>query len=251
MLKIERQNLIENEIKKTGIIRVSEITNRLNVTEMTIRRDLKELEEKGVLKRIHGGAKCLGDFPLKEYSHNEKRSKNIEEKKQISKKIASMIDINDTVFLGPGTTIELVAEYISGKDCKIITTSYYLFDKLAYIHRPEVILVGGFFRENTGAFVGNFANSTLSAIRVKKSFIGVNGVFGNGVFTSSEDEGETQKIILDNSKFKYFIADNSKIGKEDFYNFYSLDESTGIITDSLISKEAYDKLSKYTQVITG
>ncbi|MDO4595039.1 MAG: DeoR/GlpR family DNA-binding transcription regulator [Tissierellia bacterium] len=250
MLKVERQNLIESEIKKTGIIRVSEITSRLNVTEMTIRRDLKELEEKGVLKRIHGGAKALDEFSLKEYSHNEKRLKNIDEKKYIAKLIADNIQTDETVFLGPGTTIELVADYIKDKRLRIITTSFYLFDKLAYNDYPEIILVGGYFRHNTGAFVGNFANSTLSDIRVKKSFIGVNGISDNECFTSSEEEGETQKIILDNSKYKFLVADNTKIGREDFYNFYSLDETTAVFCDDNLTKTNYEKLSKYTKVIT-
>lgn len=249
MLKVERQNFITRQIKQNNIIRVSEITELLNVTEMTIRRDLKELEEKGILKRIHGGAKSIDRFSPKEYSHNEKRKRHIEEKKEIAKLICKNIDNEDTVFLGPGTTIELVADYLENKRARIVTTSYFLFNRLCYNDNIETILVGGKFRRNTGAFVGNFANTTLNDMRVKKSFIGVNGITVNGIFTSNEDEGQTQKIILDNSKYKYIVADSSKIGREDFYNFYTLGEIDAIITDRNLRREFVEQLSQYTNVL--
>src|SRR5699024_3959558 len=160
MLKEERHLFIINELKNDNVIQVSDIKNKLDVTEMTIRRDLKELEEKGILKRIHGGATSVELLSAKEFSHNEKIKRNIKEKKQVADIIAGNIEEDETVFLGPGSTIELVSEYIGDKNCKIVTNSLYLFNRLNNKNYKNLILIGGSFRANTGAFVGSLATNT-------------------------------------------------------------------------------------------
>src|SRR5699024_9409322 len=159
----------------------------------------------------------------KEFSHNEKIKKNIKEKQEIAKKIVDTIEENETVFLGPGSTIELVSEYLGDKNCKIVTNSLYLFNRLNNKHFKNLILIGGSFRSNTGAFVGSFATGTVRKLRFKRAFIGVNGINGDKVFTYSEDEGEIQKIALDNAQVRYIVADHTKVGREDFFSFYNLD----------------------------
>lgn len=249
MLKEERHIYIINELKNNNIIQVSDIKDKLDVTEMTIRRDLKELEEKGILKRIHGGATSVDLLSSKEFSHNEKVKKNIKEKKEISQKIVSTVKDNETIFLGPGSTIELVSEYISDKSCKIVTNSLYLFNRLNRNNYKDLILIGGSFRSNTGAFVGSLATNTVRKLRFKRAFIGVNGLNDDKVFTYSEDEGEIQRIALDNSQLRYIVADHTKVGKEDFYSFYNLDEVTGVISDSAIDDRSVSEINSYTKLL--
>ncbi len=248
MLKEERHSVILNLLNEKGIVKVSEITEILNVTEMTVRRDLQDLENKGLLKRIHGGAQ-LNNLIKEELSHLEKKSINIEEKKEIAKKIASKIEDGDSVFLGPGTTIELVYEYINANYLKIVTNSIHVFNKFINDSRYELILIGGSYRNRTGAFVGSIANDTLSRMNIKKAFIGVNGIYNNAISNSNEDEGMIQATVLNNSLEKYIVSDSSKLNKRDFYEFYKLEDVTAIITDTNISKENIDKYSKYTEII--
>ncbi|WP_322006652.1 DeoR family transcriptional regulator [Clostridium butyricum] len=89
MLKEERHRSIVNLLQEKGIIKVKDITNLMNVTEMTVRRDLQELENKGVLQRIHGGAQLSNSLILTELSHYEKQNINIDSKKDIARKIAN------------------------------------------------------------------------------------------------------------------------------------------------------------------
>lgn len=250
-MKEERQQIIVEELNTVGFVSVSDLTDKMQVTEMTIRRDLKELEIKGLLKRIHGGAKPLDALHSKEISHQEKRKKNIDEKIKIAKIINSLIQEESTVFLGTGTTIELVAEFIKGRNIRVVTNSYYLFEKLAYEEKPDVILIGGTFRSKTGAFVGNFTNELLRNIRVDCAFIGANGIYENGAFDSNPAESEALKIIMDNARNKYIAVDYSKIGKEDFLEFYSLDEITALIVDENIEEKSKNRLSKLTEIITN
>lgn len=249
MLKEERYSIILNLLNEKEIIKVSDITNIINVTEMTVRRDLQDLDNKGLLKRIRGGAQLRNIVIEEELSHIEKQNINIEYKKSIAKKISEKISDGDSIFLGPGTTIELVYEYITAKYLKIVTNSIHVFNKFKDDHRYELILVGGSYRSRTGAFVGSIANDILYKINIKKAFIGVNGIYNNAISTSNEDEGMIQATILNNSLEKYIVADSSKLNKRDFYQFYNLENVTAIITDENISEKNINKYSKYTNIL--
>lgn len=248
MLKDERQDLIVGIVNSENIIQVSDLTDQLNVTEMTIRRDLKELEEKGLLKRVHGGAKKVKTFDSIEYSNTEKKQKNITRKKYISKKIAELLNNDEIIFMGPGTTMEYVYEYIEGKSLTIFTNSLHLFNQLLKIDTIDARLIGGAYRKVTGAFVGSLAVEIIRNLRFQKAFIGVNGINENKAFAYNEDEGLLQKMILDNSTEKYILADSTKMGKEDFYAFYNIEDAT-LITDDKISKQELKDLKMYTDVI--
>lgn len=249
MLKDERLNKIQKELTKSNFIKVSDITALLGVTEMTVRRDLQELESQGLLERVHGGAKKISVINKIELSHIEKQNINIEAKKKVAQKVATLISNKDTIFLGPGTTIELVYDYLDIAFAKVITNSIHVFNRFMDDKRFELILVGGSYRERTGAFIGGFVNSTLSKIRVNKSFISVNGVYNNYIYTSNEEEGITQNIILNNSNKSYIVADHNKIHREDFYSFYKLENVTALVTDEGINKDLEERYKDLTKII--
>ncbi|QJA09603.1 DeoR/GlpR transcriptional regulator [Romboutsia sp. CE17] len=248
MLKEERHSIIIDLLNAKGIVKVKDIAEAINVTEMTVRRDLQDLDNKGVLKRIRGGAQLNNITIEKELSHVEKQSINIELKRSIAKNIAKNISDGDSIFLGPGTTIELVYEYMTASYLKVVTNSIYVFNKFVDDPRYELILIGGSYRSRTGAFVGSIANDTLSRMNINKAFIGVNGIYDNVISNSNEDEGMIQATILDRATEKYIVADSSKLNKHDFYQFYKLENVTAIITDEHISSENIEKYSKYTKL---
>ncbi len=105
---------------KKGTIRTDQIVEGLNVSDMTVRRDLIELENKGILTKIHGGARSNSTFQYKEISHKEKHTRQIA-KQYIARKAASLIEDGDTLFFGPGTTVELLAEEVNHHTLTIIT----------------------------------------------------------------------------------------------------------------------------------
>lgn len=250
MLREERLEKILEMIEKDNIVSIGDITEILNVTEMTVRRDLKMLEERGKIIRIHGGAKKKEERMATELSHNEKRKIHVEEKRYIAQIAASMIKENDIVYIGPGTTNELIYEYLDISYAKIITNSMSIFSKFKDDKRFELILIGGRFRSRTDVFVGNFANELLEKIRVKKAFVGVNGILGESVTNSNEEEGACQRIILDNSIERYILCDSNKIDKEDFYSFYNLKDVTAVVTDKNINDELKEKYNSIVKIIT-
>lgn len=250
MNKAERHAEISRLVHKKGTIRISDIVNSLNVTDMTVRRDLAELEEQGVLTKIHGGARSNKAFQYREFSHEEKHVQHIEEKRQIAKKAAEMIEEGDMIFLGPGTTVEALAEEIHNKKLTVITNCLPVFNILLSkkTDQFQVYLLGGEMRLVTSAFVGEITNTTLEKMRFSKSFFSSNGIKGRDVMTSTFEEAFTQKLALKNGIEKYLLIDSSKIGKDDFTVFCDLSDLNAVVIDSL-DDEAYKAISSYTEVV--
>lgn len=252
MLKSERLQTILDLIELNGTVTVKDIMDKLSVSDMTVRRDLTELDKLGKLKRVHGGAQSLSLYQREELSHLEKKEINIAEKKEAATYAAQFIQENDTVFLGPGTTIELLAASITCSNVRIVTNSLPVFNILQNKEESyEIYLTGGSYRKRTGAFVGSITNDVLKKLKVGKAFISVNGINNDSIMTANVEEGLTQQLVLDNSQERYIVLDHHKFNKEDFYGFYSLNEITGVITDSRIKDELIEKYNDYTVVYSN
>ena len=248
MLKDERQKIILDKLKENDIIQVSQMTDLLDVTDMTVRRDLKELEDRNLLVRIHGGASKIEKARPREFSNEEKLLKNKELKMEIAKKISQISIPEQNIYLGAGTTIEYVSEFLGDKDLNIFTNSLYLFKKLVFLDNVNIKLIGGDFRKVTGAFVGALSLDLVSKMRFNQAFIGVNGINKGKAYTYSPEEGILQKLILDNSFERYLVADSSKLGYEDLYHFYNIEDAK-FITDSKITSDNRKEIEKYTEII--
>ena len=248
-MKETRHQFILNELEQHGVISVRDLKAKLKVTDMTIRRDLIELEDQNLLIRVHGGAHRKVKAPFNEVSHAEKSTVNVELKRQIAKKAADLIKDGDTIFLGAGTTTTMIADYLGEKKVSIVTNSLPIFEMLKEKPNLDLILIGGRYRVKTQTFVGQFANRLLKEIKVGKAFIGVNGIDGDQVTTANEEEGNGNAIILDNAIEKYLVADHTKLDSYSFYTFYHLEQIRAIVTDDLVSPEVRDRYQQYTKVL--
>lgn len=231
--KHERLDEIAKLVNKKGTIRTNEIVEGLNVSDMTVRRDLIELENKGILTKIHGGARSNSTFQYKEISHKEKHTRQIAEKRYIARKAASLIEDGDTLFFGPGTTVELLAEEVNHHTLTIITNCLPVYKILLEKQTAHfrVYLIGGEMRHITEAFVGEMANAMLEKLRFSKMFFSSNAVNKGAVMTSTLDEAYTQQLALSNSIEKYLLIDHTKVGKEDFTSFCQLNELTAVVME--------------------
>ncbi|WCG22899.1 DeoR/GlpR family DNA-binding transcription regulator [Vagococcus lutrae] len=247
MLKSERLSKMIELVNSEGVISANKLMQLLNVSDMTIRRDLEELDNAGKLVRVHGGAQSLNYQRIIELSHDEKKELNIREKIDAACKAAKYIKENETVFFGPGTTIEAIVDFIDVKELRIVTNSLSVFEKFQQKNAMyEIYLVGGSYRDKTRTFVGSIANEVLTNLKFDKAFIGVNGINETQVSTYNIEEGSSQKIALNNSILKIIVADHYKFDKEDFYQFYPLSDIDLIITDDGIEK---DKFTKYVNLV--
>lgn len=251
MLKEERLLKILKELKEKGIVKVNDIKEKLKVSDMTVRRDLKDLEAQGKLIRIHGGAQSVEKETIKELSNSEKQTVHIEEKEKIAIKAASLVEDGDTIFIGPGTTLEALAKEIIDKHIRVVTNSLHIFDILKDSTLVDLVLLGGEYRSVTGAFVGSITQQCFEHLSFSKSFISANGIVNNQVSTYNESEGIIQSLAFDNSVEKYLLVDHSKFEKFDFYTFYPLKKIHSIITDSHINSKQFKLFSKFVNIIVA
>lgn len=237
--KHERLDEIAKLVNKKGTIRTNEIVEGLNVSDMTVRRDLIELENKGILTKIHGGARSNSTFQYKEISHKEKHTRQIAEKRFIAKKAASLIEDGDTLFFGPGTTVELLAEEVNHHTLTIITNCLPVYKILLEKQTAHfrVYLIGG-----------EMANAMLEKLRFSKMFFSSNAVNKGAVMTSTLDEAYTQQLALSNSIEKYLLIDHTKVGKEDFTSFCQLNELTAVVMD-YEDEEKVETIKTYIEVV--
>ena len=249
MLKRERLHKIVEMVNTQGIITVNEIINKLDVSDMTIRRDLDELDKAGKIVRIHGGAQSISYSINQELSHSEKQELQMEEKRKIVQLASTYINDGDTIFLGPGTTIELLSHFLVNKHIRIVTNNYPAFEILKQSDSVNLILTGGDFRKNTGALVGTITNTNLKRINFTKAFISANGIHNESICTYNIEEGEAQEIALNNSRTKYLLLDNKKLNKDDFYVFYNLHDIDYLITDGAINKDVKTHYEQYVNII--
>lgn len=139
MIREERYRTILSLLEKNDTVQVSELAELFNVTEMTIRRDLQALEDEGLLERVHGGAKKKGTHYI-ELSNVQKETLNVEEKKHIGKICADLIEDNDTIFIGSGTTSRFILDYLDTKPVMLVTNSIQIFQEAIKLPNVETIL---------------------------------------------------------------------------------------------------------------
>ncbi len=255
MLKSQRQDALVALVNEVASLTVNEAAERLDVSPMTIRRDFEELSDAGVLVRVHGGARKIEkdsvSMLLRELTNVEKQNVHTPEKEQVARRAAKLICEGDNVFVGTGTTGEALARTLFGQRIRAITNSLPVFEILKDAQGVEALLIGGSYRETTGAFVGPMAERMAEAIGVDKAFIGVNGIYDGAISTSNSEEGSLQRLVMDRSRERYVIADASKVGRRDFFDFYRISDLDAIITDGTLGSEQLATLERETTVLTA
>ena len=250
MNKQERMLEIVRLVNLSGTVMVNDLIEILQVSDMTIRRDLASLEQEGQLTRIHGGAKSNSRLSFNELSPEEKHHQNMQAKRLVAQKALQLIEEGDSIFLGPGTSVEVLAEEIHCRRLQVVTNCLPIFH-LLFKKRTDtfkVILLGGEMRERTQAFVGEMTNHMLGEIYFNKMFFSGNGVKNGRVLTSDFNEAQTQRLALGRSNATYLLIDDSKLGREDFTSICNLNSLTSVITD-LDSDKVQQEIKPYTSVI--
>ncbi|WP_150265932.1 DeoR/GlpR family DNA-binding transcription regulator [Paenibacillus tepidiphilus] len=212
---------------------VQELSRGLGVSESTVRRDLKELEEARLLKRTHGGAVSLRGAQY-EPAVADKEAQFQEEKQRIARKAAGLVSEGDTILLDGGTTtLEIARELKAFARLTVITNSLLALGELKDCRHLEVSITGGMLRPDTLAFVGPMTERSLEMVRVDKAFIGTNGLDAReGITTPNMLEAATKRKMISVAKQAILVADHSKIGQVSFCKFADLRELDHCVLDA-------------------
>ncbi|MES2417692.1 MAG: DeoR/GlpR family DNA-binding transcription regulator [Bacteroidota bacterium] len=233
----ERHQYILNKIQQHGSIDVQDLCKELKVSSVTIRKDLKLLEDKSLLYRTHGGATLNNPYTI-DRPVNEKELLQAAEKMQIGQLAAKLVEANDSIIIASGTTVLAFARNIQPKESLTVITAS-LNVALELIHQPnvEVIQLGGVLRKSSSSVTGPYAEGLLAESYCSKLFLGVDGIdLEFGLTTTNALEAHLNRQMIAASQKIIVLADSTKFGKRGFGRICGLDKVDHIITDEGISE---------------
>lgn len=248
---MKRHQFILDKLDQEKYVEVLDLCNLLGVSAVTIRKDLKFLEEKGLLFRTHGGA-SLEDPYINDRHVTEKEKISVEEKTGIAQTSATMIVENDSILIGSGTTVQALAKSIKpiGK-LMVITSSLHVVLELIKFKDVDVLQLGGYVRHSSASVVGSYALHILENVSCSKFFLGVDGIdLEYGLSTTNLEEAQLNRKMLASAQKTIVLADSSKFGKKSFARICNLDQIDQIITDKGISPSVLAKLEDLGIVVT-
>lgn len=233
----ERHKYILESLNKNGFIKVIDIAKELDVTPVTIRKDLKHLEEKKLLYRTHGSASPVNPL-TSDIDVKEKEKIRKDEKKKIAIAAAKLIEENDSIIIASGSTVHTLAEHITPiNHLTVVTASLKTALLLNTLNNVEVIQLGGIVRKNSFSVIGDYTSQFFEQITCSKLFLGVDGIdIEHGITNSNIEEAILNKKMIEASLRTIILADSSKFGRRGFGKICNLDRVDVIITDSGISK---------------
>ncbi len=237
----DREKQILNLLMEQGTVTVVELSKLLSVSEVTIRSDLRNLEERGLLNRIHGGA-----VPSVHPNIVERQNLLVETKQRIAKAAADLVQDGDTIMIEAGTTTAMIPRYLFGKrDIHIITNSILAFTAAKSNPSIKLTVTGGEFRNSTESFVGSIAAEALKYFNVRLAFVGTDGFsLERGITTHLMEAGDIIKVMQQKAEQTVLLADSTKWGKMGAVSILPLKSASILITDKNLSPQAMEELTE-------
>lgn len=236
MTKEERQAIIMNMLIHRDSILVSDLAEQLNVSSVTIRKDLTELEREKKLYRNHGKAILIDPYSENK-NVSEKERLRVEEKRMIGAAAAAIIKPRDSILIASGTTMHALARNIQTSDrLTVITASLEVASILSKDKDIDIIQLGGLLRHSSLSVVGKYAEEALHDFSCNKLFLGVDGIdLDFGITTTDMMEAALNRKMIQTAQKTIVLADSSKFGRRGFSKIVDMEEVDQIITDSGIS----------------
>ncbi len=231
----ERHEYILSKIHKKGKLNIDDLATEMKVSGVTIRKDLKMLEEKNLLFRTKGGASLhnpyAGDKPI-----NEKEFINIEEKKKIAKAAFSLVKNADSIMIGSGTTAYTLAAALHPQHkITVITPALKVGLELSNRNNVEVLQLGGVIRRNSSSVAGGYAMQVLEDISCELLFLGVDGIeLDHGATISNLTEATLNRKMIDTAQTLILLADSTKFNRRGVAKICSVEQINYIVTDDKI-----------------
>lgn len=245
MALTERHNLILELLAQEGSVPVSELAERLNVSSVTIRKDLTLLEDKNLLYRTHGSAILINPY-INDRHVSEKEKLNIKEKQSIARVAATLITSDDSIILGSGTTMFFLAHEIAPQHhLTVITPSINVTSILARHENIDIVQLGGLVRNSSVSVVSEYAEKMLENFSCSKLFLGVEGIDAEyGLTTTNLMEANLNRCMIETAQKTIVLTDSSKFGRRGFGKICNLDAIDQVITDDGVSPHIVAKLKE-------
>ena len=244
MFPLERQNKIMELLTVKKVLKMTELTDELNVSVDTLRRDLTSMVKQGKIEKIYGGIK-LKESMLGESSIDERMISNLKEKESIAQTCSHLINDGDCIYLDSGSTTFQIAKYIKNKKMlTVITNSIPVVNELMNSD-IELIVIGGKVRKNELSVVTYEYLFNFGQLNIQKAFICASGItVEKGISDYNVEEAITRKKMIELSKEVYVVSDSTKFGRDVTIGIATLDQIDSIITDSNLNINFINQFEK-------
>ncbi len=250
MGKAERLEKIMDLIQNSNFISPLELAEKMDVSLVTIRRDLKKLAEERSIIKEYNTIKIARDYDKR---FHERHNTNLEQKRIIAELAKRLVQAGDTLFLDTSTTCYEFARTLalSSQNLHIITNNIYMAVELMSIYKIDLILVGGNIRHGYFSTIGPLAEKMLSNIKVNKFFFSCTMLDENGIYESNILEGNIKVKMFENSRLHYLLVDSTKFDKASIFRTTGIENIDALITDKPLPNEYLDILKdKNIEIIT-
>lgn len=231
MISVNRLDYITNQLTVKKFVSVEELSQTLTVSGETIRRDLKILEEKGVLKRTYGGAYLEGSTKS-DVNVEVRKSILLPNKEQIAILCCQFIHPDDTIFLDSSTTSLEIAKRITQLPITVITHSLLIINFLSNYRNIRLMTLGGVLDTVNMCSTGKIALDDVSGLYARKGFISCRSVsMRYGVMDSNEQIAQVRTAAIQNCHRRYLVADHTKFGNTSLYKIADFNSFDAVVTD--------------------
>jgi len=238
---LQRRNQIVAWVQEAGAARVSELAERFQVSEVTIRNDLEELEKAGALIRDRGGALAPGKRrTLTALPAVEERARiRAEQKRRIAAAAAKRVQSGDTILLDAGTTAVEMAAFLGGiPGLTVVTNAVNVALEVAARTDARIVLLGGNFSRDAASTLGAIAEHTLAELRVPKVFLGTQAFdLENGLTDTTHEIAQIKRAMIRSAGRVYLLADSSKFGPVGFIKVAPIEAVHELISDTGLPDE--------------
>lgn len=249
MLPIARKNKIKELIVEKKSVTVAELTKLFNVTEETIRRDLKQLEEEGVLHRTYGGA-YVSEGVLNDVHVNIREHIHVEGKKKIASKCLSFIKSGDSIFLDASTTSLVIASMLQDQKITVVTNSIKVVNTLIDNPNIHIVIIGGTLAKSSLSNLGRNAEYNMNNYFFDSAFISCRSVsMQHGITDSNEQQAAIRKIAAEHANKVFLIVDYTKFDRTSFTRIGGFELIDTIVVDKKLSPEWHQFLSDHNVTV--
>jgi len=227
----ERQSRIAELVATNGKVHVPQLAKLFDVTEATLRKDLNTLEEKGLLKRTHGGA--VSARPPLEQEVVTRIARHAAAKSEIAKACVELVNHGEAIFLDCGTTIHEIAKHLvsSNKRVMVLTSGPVVAETIADVSSISHVMLGGQLRRLSGCVSGPMATEQLRNFAISTAFIGVSGITEAGISAADLSEARLKAAVIERASRVVVALDHSKVGLADFAHVCPLHQIDIVVTD--------------------
>nr|WP_263314169.1 DeoR/GlpR family DNA-binding transcription regulator [Mammaliicoccus sp. Marseille-Q6498] len=243
-MKSKRIYEIESFIKENKTASIEELKETFNVSINTIRRDVNQLVEMNIVKKVYGGIEVL-ENAHKAVDYQERNVENLHAKKYIGELAAKQINPNDIIYIDTGTTTIHILDYVDKNlSFTIITNSLDIMNKASQFKNVNLFIIGEKYKPRTRSFIGIDTNMLIDKFNINKCFMAATGVnIQNGLSNSEMEENLIKQHITRKARETYILADYSKMGKSTLLTYCNLVDINKMITN----QKPPEEISRYCE----